>query len=158
MHYLKQAGVLCVFEWQHFFSTKDNFMTSCIYFVMLWHCVLIGSYSLVHSAEVHASPIMPLIFFSVQRAFEYWEMFVWGIATCKCVLGSGCGLVADVSRVAFVRSCSFCFSFRSQIWKTHFPQNFCSEVRPEAVSFHSYRSFRLYPGWFPISMETFVPW
>ena len=38
-----------------------------------------------------------------------------------------------------------------------FPQNFCSEVRPEAVSFHSYRSFRLYPGWFPISMETFVP-
>lgn len=80
-----QAGVSCVFEWQHFFSTKDNFMTSCIYFVMLWHCVLIGSYSLVRSAEVHASPIMPLIFFSVQSAFEYWEMFVWRIAACKCV-------------------------------------------------------------------------
>lgn len=85
MHYLKQAGVLCVFEWQQFFSTKDNFMTSCIYFVMFWHCVLIDSCSLMHSAEVHASSIIPLIFFSGQSAFEYWKMFVWNIAICKHV-------------------------------------------------------------------------
>ena len=39
----------------------------------------------MHSAEVHASSIIPLIFFSVQSAFEYWKMFVWGTATCKHV-------------------------------------------------------------------------
>lgn len=46
----------------------------------------------------------------------------------------GPGTAADFSRAAVAGSCSFCFFFKSQIWKTCFAQDFCSGLRPHAIT------------------------
>lgn len=49
-------------------------------------------------------------------------------------MGSSSGSYGWFQPVALVRSCSFCFFFRSQVWRTCFTQDFCSGIRLEAIS------------------------
>lgn len=76
-----KLGFLCISEWQHFLSTKENLVANSIY-IELWQCVLMYSCSLM-SSETGVSHITPLISFLCRMLLNFEGCLSWDMATCK---------------------------------------------------------------------------